>query len=230
MNAGSAPYGNFRIIMTRGNGSTMNSADTPNRIREWRSRRRMSLAELGETVGLSRSEISKLENGSRRVRADHLVALAKALKVPPEELMDKDTVRDMLGELPPPTPTPGPSLPILQARRDGARIVIPPQEPTALSQPAPPQLAHVPGAYAFYMPDTSFEPRVPVGALLFINTILPPRAGDLAVITLEGGDPFLAWVERENDHLLAYAGKDIQPHNLAAGIARAHRVAGLWFP
>jgi transcriptional regulator with XRE-family HTH domain len=216
--------------MTRGNGSTMSSSDTPNRIREWRARRRMSLAELGETVGLSRSEISKLENGSRRVRADHLVALAKALKVPPEELMDKETVRDMLGELPPPSPTPGPSLPILQARRQDGQIVIPAQEPTALSLPAPPQLANVPGAYAFYMPDTSFEPRVPVGALLFVNTILPPRAGDLAVIALEEGEPFLSWVEREGDKLLAFSGKNNPAADLGGRtVVRAHRIAGLWF-
>jgi len=207
----------------------MSSSDTPNRIREWRSRRRMSLAELGETVGLSRSEISKLENGSRRVRADHLVALAKALKVPPEELMDKDTVRDMLGELPPPVPAPGPALPILQARRQDGRIVIPVQEPTALSLPAPPQLANVPGAYAFYMPDTSFEPRVPVGALLFVNTILPPRAGDLAVITLDQGAPFLASIERQDDKLLAFAGKTDAVDLAAKTVQRAHRVAGLWF-
>ena len=37
-----------------------NILETPNRIKEWRNRRRMSLAELGEVVGLSRSEISKL--------------------------------------------------------------------------------------------------------------------------------------------------------------------------
>lgn len=217
--------------MARGNGSTMTSQETPNRIREWRSRRRMSLAELGETVGLSRSEISKLENGSRRVRADHLVALAKALKVPPEDLMDKDTVRDMLGELPPPTPSPGPSLPILQAKRKDRLIVVPHQEPTALSLPAPPQLANVPGAYAFYMPDTSFEPRVPVGALLFVNTILPPRGGDLAVIGLSEGDPFLAWVERHGDRLRAHPGGDAAAIEISSTyVLRAHRVAGLWFP
>lgn len=217
--------------MTRGNGSQMTNSETPNRIREWRSRRRMSLAELGETVGLSRSEISKLENGSRRVRADHLVALAKALKVPPEELMDKETVRDMLGELPPPTPSPGPALPILQAKRQDGLVVIPAQEPTALSVPAPPQLAHVPGAYAFYMPDTSFEPKVPVGALLFVDTILPPRAGDLAVITRDKGDPFLAWVERQADHLLAHPGRDAATVDLSDGsVIRTHRIAGLWFP
>jgi len=216
--------------MARGNGSTMTSPDTPNRIREWRSRRRMSLAELGETVGLSRSEISKLENGSRRVRADHLVALAKALKVPPEELMDKDTVRDMLGELPPPTPSPGPALPILQAARKDGLVVIPQQEPTALSVAAPPQLAHVPGAYAFYMPDTSFEPRVPVGTLLFVNTILPPRAGDLAVVSIGQNDPFLAWIERQGDRLAAFPGRDLPVVDLGQnGNARLHRIAGLWF-
>jgi transcriptional regulator with XRE-family HTH domain len=209
----------------------MTSPDTPNRIREWRSRRRMSLAELGETVGLSRSEISKLENGSRRVRADHLVALAKALKVPPEELMDKETVRDMLGELPPPSPGAGPALPVLQARRQDGLIVVPPQEPTALTVAAPPQLANVPGAYAFYMPDTSFEPRLPVGALLFVNTIMPPRAGDLAVITMDGTMPFLAVIERRDDRLLAAPGRGGDPIDLAAAtIQRTHRIAGLWFP
>jgi transcriptional regulator with XRE-family HTH domain len=193
--------------MTRGNGSTMTAPETPNRIREWRSRRRMSLAELGETVGLSRSEISKLENGSRRVRADHLVALAKALKVPPEDLMDRDTVRDMLGELPPPASPPGPGLPILQAKRK------------------------VPGAYAFYMPDTSFEPRVPVGGLLFVNTVLPPRAGDLAVISLTDGDPFLALVERHGDRLNALAGGDAAPIDVTSSHVRwTHRIAGVWFP
>lgn len=217
--------------MTRGNGSTMTPPETPNRIREWRSRRRMSLAELGETVGLSRSEISKLENGSRRVRADHLVALAKALKVPPEDLMDRDTVRDMLGELPPPASPPGPGLPILQAKRKDGLIVIPHQEPTALSLPAPPQLANVPGAYAFYMPDTSFEPRVPVGGLLFVNTVLPPRAGDLAVISLTDGDPFLALVERHGDRLNALAGGDAAPIDVTSSHVRwTHRIAGVWFP
>ncbi len=212
-------------------GNVASTVSTPNRIREWRARRRMSLAELGETVGLSRSEISKLENGSRRVRADHLVVLAKALKVPPEELMDKETVRDMLGELPIPAPSSGQSLPIYQARRQDGKIVIPHQEPTALSVPAPPQLANVPGAYAFYMPDTSFEPRVQVGAMLFVNTILPPRAGDLAVIAHADSQPFLVLVERQGDKLLANPGNENVVIDLnSTAVLRAHRIAGLWFP
>jgi transcriptional regulator with XRE-family HTH domain len=209
----------------------MTLTDTPNRIREWRTRRRMSLAELGETVGLSRSEISKLESGSRRVRADHLVVLAKALKVPPEELMDKEMVRDMLGELPPPPPAQGPTLPLLQARRQDGMVIIPPQETGVVSIAAPPQVANVPGAYAFYMPDTSLEPRVPVGAVLFVNTMLPPRAGDLALVTVSGQSPVLAMVERRGDALLAVVGKETAPIDLSAdAVGAAHRVAGLWFP
>lgn len=204
--------------------------DQPNRIREWRGRRRMSLAELGEIVGLSRSEISKLENGSRRVRAEHLVILAKALKVPPEELMDRETVRDMLGDLPAPPPPSTPMMPVRQSRRQGGMVTIPAQEPGSLMIEMPPQLLAVPGAYAFYMPDTSFEPRVPVGALLYVNTVLPPRAGDMAVVHLEGADPFLASIERRGDALVAVANKDTAPVDLNGHhVARTHRIAGVWF-
>jgi transcriptional regulator with XRE-family HTH domain len=193
----------------------------------------MSLAELGETVGLSRSEISKLENGSRRVRAEHLVILAKALKVPPEELMDRDTVRDMLGEIPQPAPAPPPSsptLPVRQSRRQGGMVIVPELETAGMTIEAAPQLANVPGAYAFYMPDTSYEPRVPVGALLLVNTVLPPRAGDMAVVHLDGAEPFLAAIERQGDRLVAVANKDTAPVDLnGPHVARTHRIAGIWF-
>ena len=205
--------------------------DQPNRIREWRARRRMSLAELGEAVGLSRSEISKLENGSRRVRAEHLVILAKALKVPPDELMDREVVRDMLGEIPQAPPaTSSATLPVRQSRRHGGMVVIPEAETPGMSIEAPPQLANVPGAYAFYMPDTTYEPRVPVGALLLVNTVLPPRAGDMAVVHLEGAEPFLASIERQGDKLVAVANKDTAPVDLnGPHVARTHRIAGVWF-
>lgn len=191
----------------------------------------MSLAELGETVGLSRSEISKLENGSRRVRAEHLVILAKALKVPPEELMDRDTVRDMLGEIPQPTPAPSaPMLPVRQGRRQGGMVIVSEQETPGMAVEAPPQLANVPGAYAFYMPDTSYEPRVPVGALVMVNTVLPPRAGDMAVVHMDGAEPFLAAIERQGDRLVAIANKDTAPVDLnGPHVARTHRITGVWF-
>lgn len=206
----------------------MSSTELTNRIREWRNRRRMSLAELGEIVGLSRSEISKLESGNRRVRADHLVVLAKALKVAPEDLMDKEAVRELIGDGMPSRPSAA-TLTVVQVRRQNGLVQVLPTE-SGLSGDAPPQIANVPGAYAFYMPDTSMEPRVPVGAQLFVNPMLPPRAGDLAIITRSGADaPVLASVERRSNALVALAG------NLAVdlndpSVTEAARVVGMWFP
>lgn len=206
----------------------MNSSDIPNRIREWRNRRRMSLAELGEAVGLSRSEISKLESGNRRVRADHLVVLAKALKISPDELMDRETVRDMIGE-PAPASAAAPAVQVVATRRQNGVIVILRHDPGAAAE-APPQLARVPGAYAFYMPDTSREPRVPVGALLYVHPLLPARAGDLAAVGLGDAPPVLASIERRSTALVAVIGGDGENIDLNdPRVVSAQRVAGLWF-
>jgi transcriptional regulator with XRE-family HTH domain len=207
----------------------MSSPELTNRIREWRNRRRMSLAELGEIVGLSRSEISKLESGSRRVRADHLVVLAKALKVAPEDLMDKDTVRDLIGEEGPSRAAPA-SLTIVQARRNNGTVVLA-SDQAGVSGEAPAQIANIPGAFAFYMPDTSMEPRVPVGALLYVHPLLPPRAGDLAVVTLAGQAPILASIERRSNALVAIAGSPEHVVDLNdPTVSQTARIVGMWFP
>ncbi len=205
----------------------MSSTELTNRIREWRNRRRMSLAELGEIVGLSRSEISKLESGNRRVRADHLVVLAKALKVAPEDLMDKDAVRELIGDGIPSRPSAA-TLTVVQVRRHNGLVQIVASE-SGLNGDAPPQIANVPGAYAFYMPDTSMEPRVPVGAQLFVNPMLPPRAGDLAIITRGEDGPVLASIERRSNALVALAGNIAVDLN-DPSVSEAARVVGMWFP
>jgi transcriptional regulator with XRE-family HTH domain len=207
----------------------MSSSEIPNRIREWRNRRRMSLAELGEVVGLSRSEISKLESGSRRVRADHLIVLAKALKVAPEDLMDQTAVRELMGDAVP-TLRGVPSLAVAQTQRQKGTITILKDE-TSVAVEAPPQVANVAGAYAFYMPDTSLEPRVPVGALLYVHPLLPPRAGDLAVVVVDHAPPVLASIERRSNALVAIIGNDGTSMDLNdPSVTAAARVAGMWFP
>jgi transcriptional regulator with XRE-family HTH domain len=207
----------------------MSSTDLANRIREWRNRRRMSLAELGEIVGLSRSEISKLESGSRRVRADHLVVLAKALKVAPEDLMDKETVRELIGDGGSGRAATA-SLTVVQVRRQNGTIRMQPAD-ASVTGDAPPQIATVAGAYAFYMPDTSMEPRVPVGALLYVHPLLPPRAGDLAVITIGDEAPALASIERHSNALVAIVGPGVPPIDLNdPTVGQTARVAGMWFP
>jgi hypothetical protein len=184
---------------------------------------------LGEIVGLSRSEISKLESGSRRVRADHLVVLAKALKVAPEDLMDKEAVRELIGESIPARPSVA-SLTVVQVRRQNGTVSIVADE-ASVHGDAPPQIANVVGAYAFYMPDTSMEPRVPVGALLYVHPLLPPRAGDLAVITCGDQAPVLASIERRSNALVAIVSPTAAPIDLNdASVTQTARIAGMWFP
>lgn len=204
----------------------------PNRIREWRNRRRLSLANLGEIVGLSRSELSKLENGSRRVRTDHLITLSKALRVTPDDLMDKNTVRDIVGDpvhskaVPPLSVT----IPIAQAKRVGQDIQITHLD-LAPKIDAPPQLPENSGGYAFYMPDTSFEPKIPIGSLLYVNPQLPPRDGDLAIITLSKSIAVLVSIHRSDKEFVALSIDHRFYVTLGdETIESIHRVMGMMFP
>lgn len=57
------------------------------RIREAREARQVSAAELARLVGLSRSRITELEQGTTTVSADHLESISRALQVPVSALM-----------------------------------------------------------------------------------------------------------------------------------------------
>src|SRR5262249_45203546 len=56
------------------------------RLRHFRLACDMTLSEAAHKSGLSKSEISKLESGARRIRADHLHRLARIYGAPAHEL------------------------------------------------------------------------------------------------------------------------------------------------
>lgn len=58
-----------------------------NNLRFWRRRARISQEGLGELASLHRTEIGLLERGARVPRIDTLVKLARALSIPPGELL-----------------------------------------------------------------------------------------------------------------------------------------------
>src|SRR5436190_14015092 len=60
------------------------------RLRHLRRQRGLTLAELGERVGRAPSQLSLLENGKREPKLSLLQALAMALAVPVEELLQKE--------------------------------------------------------------------------------------------------------------------------------------------
>ncbi len=59
----------------------------PNRIREWRRHRGLSLEQLAERVGSTNQTIGRYERGERSVTIDVLLQLAPALGVKPADLL-----------------------------------------------------------------------------------------------------------------------------------------------
>lgn len=57
------------------------------RIEIFREAAGMTREQLGKKVNLSRESIHSIENGRQRVFVDQCLALAKALKIDPEQLM-----------------------------------------------------------------------------------------------------------------------------------------------
>jgi transcriptional regulator with XRE-family HTH domain len=60
-------------------------------LRARRTERGLSLEALGRKAGMSASLLSRLESGTRRLSIDHLAALARALEVSVDTLLDVST-------------------------------------------------------------------------------------------------------------------------------------------
>ncbi|CAN7429108.1 helix-turn-helix domain-containing protein [Rhizobium rhizogenes] len=63
---------------------------TPNRIRELREERDLTIEDLAEATGLSVSYVSRLESGARNLSVKNLNLFAHALKVSPKALLHED--------------------------------------------------------------------------------------------------------------------------------------------
>ncbi len=64
------------------------------RLRGFRQRAELTLAELAEGSGISVSTLSRLESGHRRPGLEHLLALAHVYGVPVEELLGPEAAHD----------------------------------------------------------------------------------------------------------------------------------------
>jgi len=83
--------------------------DMPNRIREWRQKRQLTLRGLGGLAGIAYGHLSRIEIGSSTLNDLWLTRLARALSVLPADLLplaqgglssDERIVIDTLRELP----------------------------------------------------------------------------------------------------------------------------------
>ncbi len=64
------------------------------RLRRVRAQRRMSLTEVAEVTGISRSTLSRLETGQRRPTLELLLALSQVYRVPLDDLVAAPEVGD----------------------------------------------------------------------------------------------------------------------------------------
>ena len=69
-------------------------ADVPARLRTVRTRRGMTLLEVAERTGISKSTLSRLETGQRRPTLEILLALSTTYRVPLDELVAAPEVGD----------------------------------------------------------------------------------------------------------------------------------------
>lgn len=61
------------------------------KIKNTRESKNISQEELAKKVGLKQSQISKIENGTRQVKASELGLIANALDIPLVELLEEQT-------------------------------------------------------------------------------------------------------------------------------------------
>lgn len=71
----------------------------PNRIKELREDRGLTLEQLAEKVGTSHTQISRLEHGKRRLDINWMQRVAKALVCQPQDLMVPGALPAELAEL-----------------------------------------------------------------------------------------------------------------------------------
>lgn len=67
--------------------SSRDSRPTPNRIREVRKQRGMTMQELGEKAGMHYTTVAKIERSQRGLKLNYLAAIAAALGVKPIDLI-----------------------------------------------------------------------------------------------------------------------------------------------
>ncbi|MFC7359798.1 helix-turn-helix domain-containing protein [Nocardioides astragali] len=91
---GDAPEGTGGLSASAAMAVDRAVADVPTRLRAVRNRRGMTLVEVSDWTGVSRSTLSRLETGQRRPTLELLLALSLAYRVPLDDLVGAPEVGD----------------------------------------------------------------------------------------------------------------------------------------
>lgn len=178
----------------------------PNRVRELRKAKQLSLEDLAEAAHTDFSTIAKIETGKLRLSDKWIAPLAKRLGVSPGDLFLVE------GGAPAPRPKSieARSLPVFGLAAGAVAGEHQMSDGPIDEIPAPPGLAHVVGAYALLVHGESMMPRYYPRDRLYINPHQAVVAGDHVVIQTRNhdGDIVTTWVKRydgtDGDEVLAW--------------------------
>lgn len=226
----------------RGHNGGMSAGE---RLRRVRRERGLTLEQLAELANTSNQQLSKLERGSARMTLDWVVRLARALDVDPSDLSDSEPMTAMpmarataagvptgLSAFASPRPSDR-SLPVLGHAEGGAgKLQLPVDERPVDWTFRPPQLEHVPTAYAIIITGQSMEPAYDEGDTLWIHPGLPVPAGHDALIVMNDDAALVKRVVRKTDTHLVVRQFGDSPRELPPiplrDIRSIHRVVGAW--
>jgi len=157
-----------------------------NRIRELRHKRGLSLQQLADASGTSKSQIDKLEKGNRRLTVDWMVRLARPLGCDPRDLLPSSDAKTRAC-----VPVYSPAMPsaellVFALKRGRKKEMILTREAVD-KVPRPHYLAHAKDAYALYVVDKTMVPMYRPRQLLFVNPYKPPSPGGGAIVVLTSG-------------------------------------------
>lgn len=180
-----------------------------NHLLAWRDRRGLTLQQVADQIGTDKTQISKLENGKRRLTEGWLIRLAKAYGCEPRDLLAApDAAPRPVARAPRPSldapagafaiDMGAKDLPVRGLTQGGDGHVAFDPEPIEWAY-RPAVLAGVRDAFALYVTGTSMEDVLMEGTLVLVHPAQPPRPMDLVVVEKTDGSVLVKRLIRRSD-------------------------------
>lgn len=160
----------------------------PNRIKELREAKGLTMQQLGEMIDADGSRINKIEKRVITISQDVGLKLAKALNVTMDDLYSLSEVDAAVGKTPSRQAAPQQSytdgqIPVMGSAAGsllGGKFQIIGGPVDYIDRP--PALQNARGIYALYIDGTSMEPMFRHGSICVVSEYKPPKLGDVVIV------------------------------------------------
>lgn len=160
------------------------------RLQEIRMQRNLSMQQVADIVGTTKSQIDKLEKGERRLTVEWLLKISKALGCPPHDVLIEENLPHPGSTKSSPVPYEPKAqyIPVLGIS-DSFSSTIRNMGHVSGSTPCPPQLSGVKDAYAVCVPGEEMAPRFHAGEIVYLNPLRAMLRDCYLLLTLKPMQP-----------------------------------------